>query len=68
MKEAVYIMMTVMGCLLMVAAITQMRAAGTCPDPFSCWLPALILFLGAVLSLFFGFVTFLIRDDPDVWR
>lgn len=68
MKEAVYIMMAAMGFLLLVAGANFMNSAGYSPDPFACYLPAAILIVGGVLSMFFAFVTFLLRDDPDVWR
>ncbi len=68
MKEAVYIMMAVMGCLLIISGAFLMQSSGASSDPLSLWLPALIFIFGGILSVVFTFVTFLIRDDPDVWR
>lgn len=67
-KEAVYIMMAVAGAFFLVFAIMSIQAGHGGPISSSGFISGLILLLAGVVCELFALVTYIIRDDPDVWR
>lgn len=65
MKEAVYIMMALLGLVLLAIAFIPF---GTGVTPITQQCTSLFLLFAGSLCLFFSLTTFIIRDDPDVWR
>lgn len=66
-KEAVYIWMTLLGAFFVILACIIFQSAHGLAAPVGFLLTAAVLFLAGLLCIFFGLVTFLIRDDPEVW-
>lgn len=67
-KKAVYLGMTALGAFLLIAAFHMMRSSNTVAEPVGIIISAAILIFAALICIFFGMVTFIIQDDPDVWR
>lgn len=62
MKEAVYLCMAVLGLICLVAAAICAAAGSS-----TFILTSIILAATGAVFLLFVLVTFLIRDDPEVW-
>jgi len=65
-KRLMYIAMTLMGVLMVFLA----SRVPIVPDPehFSVCLAALIFLLVGSALVIFGVLTYLFRQDPDIWR
>ena len=68
LKKLIYIGETVLGVLLLVLALHQLHLASVSADPLSNAITAAILFAVSTACLVFGIDTFILREDPDVWR
>jgi hypothetical protein len=63
LKATLFITLPIFGCLLMFLGWN----AAAKPDAVSL-LSSLVLMAGGAGLVLFGLVTFLLKDDPDVWR
>ncbi len=68
LKQLVYIGLTGLGFLLLLAGVYQYNLAGVAAEPITHIITAVILFGVGTLCVFFGFETYILRDDPDIWR
>ncbi len=64
----VYWSITLLGAFLMIAAFPVMDLAAPNADPIVFALPALIMVLVGFACVFFGVVTFVLRDDSQLWQ
>jgi predicted phage tail protein len=68
MKEALYILQSVLGVLLIIISITLFNTGGGVLHPICNVVPAVVLMVIGSSCVFFGVETYLLRDDPDIWR
>lgn len=68
LKEMVYFGQTVLGVLLIIAAICEVLLVPAGSIPGINMIVGLILFITGGACIMFGIETYLLRDDPDVWR
>lgn len=68
LKEAVYVFETIFGLLLLIPAFLVLKAAKTDGDALFDLIPGIALVIAAITCIGFGVGTYLVRDDPDVWR
>jgi hypothetical protein len=63
LKATIYIMLPGFGCLLVALGLYNSAKS----DAISL-LTSLLMIAGGAGLILFGLVTFLLKDDPDVWR
>lgn len=68
MKLAIYCFEVAMGAFLIVVGIIIMKDAATAPAPIVYMIPSMASIFVGLFLLLFGFDTYLLRDDPDIWR
>jgi len=68
LKEALYISETIFGLFLLVLAFFVLKSALASCESLYYLIPALGIFLAGIACLVFGIGTYIVRDDPDVWR
>jgi hypothetical protein len=68
LKEALYISETLFGIFLLVPAYLVLKMAVTGSDSLYNLIPGIGLLFAAITCIIFGIGTYLVRDDPDVWR
>lgn len=66
LKEAVYIWMGILGFFLLIMSRYLFSILHVSPG--SLGLSSLILAIAGLVCLLFAIVTFIIRDDPEVWN
>jgi hypothetical protein len=67
-KAALYVLQTLIGIFLLGLSICLFQTAGSQLEPISQLVCAVVIFAVGACSTFFGIETFLLRDDPDIWR
>jgi hypothetical protein len=68
LKEAMYIVQTVLGFLCLGLALFLLQSGGSLIDSICSIMSGLILMVVGIFAIFFGLETYLLRDDPDIWR
>ncbi len=68
LKELLYIGLSLIGGLLTILSFYQFHLASSASDPFVNILTAMILAIVGSVCIFFGIETYILRDDPDIWR
>jgi len=68
LKEALYIVQTILGFLCVGLALFMLQSSGGLIDSICSIISGLILLCVGIFALFFGLETFLLRDDADIWR
>ncbi|MBX9722984.1 MAG: hypothetical protein K2X81_16395 [Candidatus Obscuribacterales bacterium] len=68
LKKALYILMGILGAWLLITAYTFFNMSGSEAEPISLIISGIVLTFAGTVCMFFAFETFLIRDDPEVWR
>ena len=68
LKVAIYILQTLLGFVLLSASVTLFSTTAAAVDPLCYIIPAIVLTVVGVGCVFFGVETYLLRDDPDIWR
>jgi hypothetical protein len=68
LKKLIYEVETGLGIVAFVAAWFLTRNPVTASTPVCAMLPATVLVLSGFICLLFGLTTYLLRDDPDIWR
>lgn len=68
LKQLLYIGMTLTGIILVGVAAFETRACFSADEGIIHALTALISFLMGSVCVFFGLETYILRDDPDIWR
>jgi len=68
LKEAVYIMLVLLGVMLIIAAVVLFNTTSFATEPICYILPGTIVMIVGIICVFFGVETYLLRDDPDIWR
>lgn len=69
LKEAVYVGMAVLGAFLLGAAFLAVHNGPPLEvTSLSTFFSGIILLGAGLICVFFALVTFIIKDDPDVWR
>lgn len=68
LKELIYIGETALGAVFIAASMYQLHISAAAMNPISHVLTALILLVVGVGCVFFGVETYLLREDPDIWR
>jgi hypothetical protein len=66
-KEALYVLQTLFGFLFVFMAFLLNTTAPAGLEVFHI-VPAIILVIVGIGCIFFGVETYLLRDDPDIWR
>lgn len=67
-KKLIYIIETALGVLAAAVAVHLFSAARASAEPALLMMPAGVLLIVGLTTILFGAVTYLIRDDEDVWR
>lgn len=67
-KEALYVLQTVLGLFFVCIGVLLLNTTATASHEIFHVVPALILVIVGTVCVFFGVETYLLRDDPDVWR
>lgn len=68
LKEALYVMHVLLGVSLIIAAVVLFNTTASATEPICYILPGIVLVIVGVGCVFFGVETYLLRDDPDIWR
>lgn len=68
LKKFLYIGLTAMGILLLGASWHCINIARTTLDSPSQEITAVILLAVGSACILFGFESYLLREDPDIWR
>lgn len=68
LKKLIYVIETALGVLAAALAVHLICNAHCSAEPVLLILPAGVLLAVSVATILFGSVTYLIRDDEDVWR
>lgn len=67
-KKLIYILETALGVIAAAVAVYLFSAAKAAEEPALLMMPAGVLLIVGLTTILFGAVTYLIRDDEDVWR
>lgn len=67
-KGTLYVVLTAVGVLFLLAAFYFFQLMPASVDPLTYGIPGVILLVVGGASTFFGIETYLLRDDPDIWR
>jgi hypothetical protein len=68
LKKTIYISMSVLGAVFLLGGFIFDQLRSSSPEPISMDIAATVLALVGTLCLCFGCATYLLRDDPDIWR
>lgn len=68
LKTMIYFTESGFGAIALIAAAYIQRMADMAGGRIDLFLCSMVLFLVGILCILFGYVTYLLRDDPDVWR
>lgn len=68
LKLVLYTFLVAMGLAFLWAAFHFFMLFPVDPDPIGCLSAALAFLLTGSLCLIFGLDTWILHDDPDVWR
>jgi uncharacterized membrane-anchored protein YitT (DUF2179 family) len=68
LKEAVYVMQVLLGVSLITASVFLFNNTSLATEPICYIVPGTILMIVGLSCVFFGVETYLLRDDPDIWR
>lgn len=68
LKELIYIGEAALGVVFIGASMYQLHISAAAMNPISHIATALILLVVGVGCVFFGVETYLLREDPDIWR
>lgn len=68
LKKLIYVGETALGVVFIVASIYQLQISAVAMNPISHVATALILLVVGIGCVFFGVETYLLREDPDIWR
>ena len=68
MKLALYGLETVLGVLLVIAALVFFGQSQSAQEPITYLFPAVVLMCVGFICVLFGIETYLMREDPDIWR
>ena len=67
LKKVLYILQTILGIAMVILSNRLWIAATTNGDPVN-EIAALGLFVAGLMCTVFGIMTYLLRQDPDIWR
>lgn len=68
LRILLYWAQTVLGLLFLALAYNLLVTADTVPEPLCNVVPGIILLGVGLGCTLFGLDTFLLKDDPDLWR
>ena len=68
LKKILYVMGAVCGLVMIVFSVYLLGIARAAADPLGYYIPALILFVVGIGCVFFGVETYILRNEPDIWR
>ena len=68
LKWALYIMQVLLGGSLIIASAVLFNTTALATEPICYIVPGAIMMIVGISCLFFGVETYLLRDDPDIWR
>lgn len=68
LKGTLYLLETLLGVVLIGAAIVFINATPLASHPLWYVFPGAILLMVGIACVFFGIETYFLRDDPDIWR
>lgn len=68
LKKVIYIALAILGVALTTIAIFEFAKIGAANINPTSWLTGMVCMLSGAGMIFFSIETFLLRDDPDVWR
>lgn len=68
LKKLLYFGQTTLGVLLLIAAWFLFQQARVADNQFVYIIPGVIVALTGSACLIFGIDTYILRDDPDIWR
>jgi hypothetical protein len=67
-KGTLYVVLTLVGLGFLPSAFYCFSLMSASVDPVTYLIPGVILLFVGSVSTFFGLETYLLRDDPDIWR
>ena len=68
LKQAVYVMLVLLGFTLIITGVVLFNTTSFATEPISYILPGMILIVVGIGCVFFGIETYFLRDDPDIWQ
>lgn len=68
LKKVLYLVQSLVGIVLIVYSAILFSTSAEHVEPICYLIPAGVLAVVGVFCLFFGVETYLLRDDPDIWR
>ncbi len=68
LKKALFVLQILIGIFLIGVSIYLFQSADLEAEPISQLLTGIILLVVGICSTFFGVETYLLRDDPEIWR
>jgi len=68
LKQAVYVMLVLLGVTLIIAAVVLLNTTAVATEPICYIVPGVILMGVGIACVFFGVETYFLRDDPDIWQ
>lgn len=68
LKEAMYIVQTMFGFILLALGIYVLQTSRSSEDFATSLIMGSILAVVGVGTLFFGLETYILKDDEDIWR
>ncbi len=68
LKKIIILFLPLFGLFVIVISTMWMNRVDTAVEPLTYLVPAVILFIVGLGCVFFGLETYLLRDDPDIWR
>jgi hypothetical protein len=67
-KETLFVLETVFGALMLVAAFHLLNIMNAAIEPLAYLLPAVVLVVTGIGCLVFGIWTYHFKNDPDLWH
>jgi uncharacterized membrane protein len=67
-KKALYLIMTMVGLFFIGLSVYLFNTCGAEMEPASYILTAMVTFVVGIICVLFGVDTYLLRDEPDIWR
>jgi len=68
LKEILYFAITFLGIIFLLAGIYQYLQALWATVPITHMVTSFILCVMGIICVMFGIETYMLRDDPDIWR
>lgn len=67
-KKALYLVQTLLGINLIIVSTYLLTTTNAAIHQICQIVPAVISMIAGIACVFFGIETYMLRDDPDIWR